>query len=65
MRSFIDRELDELRQKQANRVMPRIGPLLDCWEGIPNDVRGAPELKEFGRHMERLFTAMDGGSLKV
>ena len=58
--AVIDRELESLRQLQAKAVMPLIGPLLDAWEGIPNDVIGAPELKEFRKHMEKLYRAIDG-----
>jgi len=31
--------LAKLRQEQARAVMKHIGPLLDAWEAIPNDVR--------------------------
>ena len=34
-----ENETDEehMRQKQASIVMPLIGPLLDAWDGLPND----------------------------
>lgn len=30
--------LEQLRAEQARRVMPHIGPLLDGFEGLPNDL---------------------------
>lgn len=36
-------ELNELRRKQREAVMPLIGPLLDAWEAVPNDFRGMIE----------------------
>jgi len=33
----IERGLEMLRRKQAERVMPRVGALLDAWEGTSND----------------------------
>lgn len=32
---------ERLRAVQAAAVMPLIGPLLDAWDGVPNDVKGA------------------------
>ncbi|MCP4020107.1 MAG: hypothetical protein GY750_16995, partial [Lentisphaerae bacterium] len=32
-------ERQALREQQARDVMPQIGPLLDAWEGLPNDTR--------------------------
>jgi hypothetical protein len=37
--SPIDRELKSLRRQQADRVMPKVGALLDCWENTPLDAR--------------------------
>lgn len=31
--------LTKLRKDQAKRVMPLIGPLMDAWDGMPNDVK--------------------------
>jgi hypothetical protein len=28
-----------LRREQAKRVMPLIGPLIDAWDSLPNDVK--------------------------
>lgn len=50
------------REAQARAVMPMIGPFLDVWDGLPNDLRQqieceAPELSEaiaeINRAMER------------
>jgi hypothetical protein len=32
-------ERSQLRLEQINRVMPCVGPLLDAWEGTPNDFK--------------------------
>lgn len=53
--------LDRLRREQAERVMPLIGPLLDAWEQMPNDVRshldeGCPMLSHF---IERIYCGME------
>jgi hypothetical protein len=34
---------NRLRLAQAKRVMPVVGPLLDAWDGIANDVRSGLE----------------------
>lgn len=41
--SPIDRELKALRRQQAERVMPKVGALLDCWENTPLDARSGLE----------------------
>jgi hypothetical protein len=38
--SAIDRGLARLRREQAERVMPKVGALLDCWDNTSNDERG-------------------------
>ena len=52
-------EIKHLRQRQTRRVMPCIGPLLDSWEQVPNDVKSNPELEWFREHMEKLNQAME------
>jgi hypothetical protein len=49
----------ELRKRQAHKVMPIIGPLLDAWEGLPNDVSGLPELRQVRRYIQRIEAAME------
>lgn len=51
-------EIQRLRKEQAKAVMPLIGPLLDEWEGLPNDIRGLRELYAFSKHIEALYRAM-------
>ncbi len=31
------KEVERLRKLQAKAVMPKIGPLLDAFDGVPND----------------------------
>lgn len=33
--------LEKARAVQAKQVMPLIGPLLDQWEGLPNDAKSS------------------------
>lgn len=51
-----------LRREQAARVMKEIGPLLDAWEQIPNDIKGQleEEALEFCHYMRRIYIAVDG-----
>ena len=37
-------EVEKLRAKQAKKVMPLIGPLLDAWEMLDNGTRSDLEL---------------------
>lgn len=39
MREEYERVLKKARAVQAKQVMPLIGPLLDAWEEVPNDVK--------------------------
>lgn len=57
----IKRERDNLRLVQAKAVMPKIGPLLDAWEGLSNDLRGQimDEAPKFGSLMARINDAME------
>jgi hypothetical protein len=56
-RLFAD-EPDRLRREQAATVMPLIGPLLDAWDGTPNDEKN-PDSTLF-RTMEKIARAMEG-----
>lgn len=53
-------EIERLRREQADRVMPVVGPLLDCLEGIDNDTRGALEelAPELFTHLANLQRAI-------
>ena len=52
-------EIERLRKAQARAVMPLIGPLLDAWEGLPNDFKGSEELEELNNHLGAIATAME------
>lgn len=49
----------ELRKRQARKVMPIIGSLLDAWEGLPNDVSCLPELRQIRQYIQRISAAME------
>ena len=59
---MVDRELAALRRQQADAVMEEIGPLLDAWESIPNDVKSQLEedALDFCHYMRRIYRAVDG-----
>lgn len=61
-RDPVEQERDALRKAQAREVMPIIGPLLDAWQGLPNDVSDVDELTEVAGYMEALEQAMDADS---
>lgn len=50
-----------LRKAQAARVMPIIGPLLDAWEGVPNDLRFEIEehAGELAGYLDEIEAAME------
>ena len=50
-------EISKLRKAQAREVMPLIGPLLDSWNGLPNDMKD--ELEELGSHIQAIEYAME------
>lgn len=57
-----ERSMDErtkLRKAQARDVMPLIGPLLDAYEALPNDVRGMEELDGLRVQLGAINTAME------
>lgn len=56
-------ELTQLRAQQTRRVMKEIGPLIDAWEAIPNDVKSQleEEALDFCHYMRRIYLAIDGG----
>ena len=37
--SAVEKERDQLRKAQADAVMPMVGPMIDAWLDVPNDVR--------------------------
>jgi len=57
----VRREVKGLRIAQSKAVMPLIGPLLDAWDGVPNDSKGAmredaPVLCEY---LDKINAAME------
>lgn len=53
-------EMAELRRRQVASVMPLIGPLLDAWDGMPNDLKydledGAPDLVRIMRSINAVM----------
>ena len=46
-------ELFQLKLEQADRVMPVVGAILDCWDGTPNDEKAS--FKEQFEHMHALL----------
>jgi hypothetical protein len=52
-------EITRLRKAQAKAVMPMIGPLLDAWEGLPNDFKDSEELEALNEHLSAINSAME------
>lgn len=52
-------ERDRLRAAQSKAAMRLIGPLLDAWDGLPNDLKLDPALKDFARLMTKVHAAME------
>ena len=52
-------EVERLRKAQSRIVMPMIGPLLDAWEQLPNDVSQMDELAALKNHIEQIWNAME------
>lgn len=50
---------DQLRQKQAQVVMPLIGPLLDAWDGITQDAKG--DWEDFAAIIQAIEAGMEDG----
>jgi len=59
--SRIIRERRAARERQQREVMELIGPLLDAWEDIPNDIKG--DLREhctpLCHYLDRINEAME------
>lgn len=49
-----------MRARQSRRAMPLIGPLLDRWDELPNDVKCDEELEKVAAVIERIDAAMEG-----
>lgn len=59
----VSKELEQLRRKQMRAVMPLIGPLLDAWDGAPNDLKGEIEegATDLAEALDSIRDAMEGG----
>lgn len=57
-----DAALRVARTKQARRVMPLIGPLLDAWEEVPNDLRSllVDQCPTLASNLSKIEDAMGG-----
>ena len=53
--------VSRLRKRQATTVMPLIGPLLDAWDDLPNDVKSdiALDSAALVDCVERIRSAME------
>jgi len=51
-------EVEGLRSAQARDVMPLIGPLLDSFELLANDLKTDPDLRELVRNLQAIEEAM-------
>lgn len=55
-------ERERERRRQNKAVMPLIGPLLDAWDDLPNDVKGDEELKRLSEVIDKISYGMGEGS---
>lgn len=51
---------EQLRAAQVAATMPLIGPLLDAWDGLPNDLKCAEELSNLRKQIGEINMAMEG-----
>jgi hypothetical protein len=61
----VRRERQDLRVVQTKAVMALIGPLLDAWEGTPNDLKSLIEEQagSLHQHLEKMASAMEEAPL--
>lgn len=52
-------EITRLRKVQAKYVMPLIGPLLDAWEQLPNDIACMEGLEDLAQIIEDINSGME------
>ena len=48
-------------RRQEKEVMVLIGPLLDAWDDLPNDVKGDDELKRVAEVIDKISDGMGEG----
>lgn len=51
---------EQLRAAQVAATTPLIGPLLDAWDGLPNDLKYAEELSNLRKQIGGINMAMEG-----
>lgn len=58
----VSKELEQLRRKQMRAVMPLVGPLLDAWDDVPNDLKGEIEegATDLAEALDSIRDAMEG-----
>lgn len=54
-------ERERERRRQNKAVMPLIGPLLDAWDDLPNDVKGDDDLKRLSEVIDKISDGMGEG----
>lgn len=54
-------ERERERRRQNKAVMPLIGPLLDAWDDLPNDVKDDEELKRLSEVIDKISYGMGEG----
>jgi hypothetical protein len=50
---------ERVREENTLSVMPLIGPLLDAWDDLPNDVKGASEISRLAVLINRIALRID------
>ena len=55
----IDRERANGRRRQTRKVMPLIGPLLDAWDGTPNDIKSDDGIANVREIIAQIDAAME------
>lgn len=58
----MSKELERLRRKQMRAATPLIGPLLDAWDEVPNDLKGEIEegATDLAEALDSIRDAMEG-----
>ena len=55
----IGRERANGRRRQTHKVMPLIGPLLDAWDGTPNDIKSDEGIANVREIIAQIDAAME------
>lgn len=57
--TYPESELERMNCRQAERVMPCIGHLLEAWEVLPLELRTDPELSDLMVEIEEIAHRME------